>query len=247
MILKFLLFLLPFTLFAGDLVWSGKSVGLSKSEQKEAIGKYVLMKYPSILIKYPEKIKAWDEQVAKAIEKEKAIAKARAIAKEKAIAKARAIAKAKKIRKARAIAKKIMARKRAIARAKARAKARARKRAMVIANNTVTLKGLMWQDNRAVKRTKRTWQGAKSYCENLKLFGFHNWKLPTKTELKSIVDKRKRPAIKQKFKHIMPSFYWSSSPNLAYSRDAWGVNFLYGYLSDYNKMDKYYVRCIRIK
>ena len=213
MILKFLLFLLPFTLFAGDLVWSGKSVGLSKSEQKEAIGKYVLMKYPSILIKYPEKIKAWDEQVAKAIEKEKAIAKA------------------KKIRKARAIAKKIMA----------------RKRAMVIANNTVTLKGLMWQDNRAVKRTKRTWQGAKSYCENLKLFGFHNWKLPTKTELKSIVDKRKRPAIKQKFKHIMPSFYWSSSPNLAYSRDAWGVNFLYGYLSDYNKMDKYYVRCIRIK
>jgi len=68
---------------------------------------------------------------------------------------------------------------------------------------------LMWQDNEEVKTVKKVWlvdenyqkcldnrglkvcndtdgDTAESYCYNLNLAGYHNWRLPTKEELKSI-------------------------------------------------------------
>ena len=175
MILKFLLFLLPFTLFAGELVWSGKGIGLSESDQKKALREYVLMKYP-------EKVKAWDEQVLR--EKE-------------------------------------------------------------IANNTVTIDGLMWQDNKAVEITQRDWKGAKEYCSSLELLGFNDWRLPNKSELESIVDKGRRPAIKRRFKHIASNLYWSSSSNVSDSSYAFSVGFAHGDLYGYDKTFNAYVRCSR--
>jgi hypothetical protein len=46
---------------------------------------------------------------------------------------------------------------------------------------------LMWEKNGDGK--EYTWDEAKSYCENLRLLGFSNWRLPTDNEANSITGK----------------------------------------------------------
>ncbi len=106
--------------------------------------------------------------------------------------------------------------------------------------------GLMWQDDRAAKNTRRNWTEAQSYCSHLSLAGHSDWKLPSIQELQSIVDiSRYDPAIKSGFKNVNPSdFYWSSSVYASNER-AWVVHFKVGYTSYGNKSNEYYVRCVR--
>ncbi|MEA2051052.1 MAG: DUF1566 domain-containing protein [Campylobacterota bacterium] len=105
---------------------------------------------------------------------------------------------------------------------------------------------LIWQDNSAAKSTKRDWEGAKSYCRDLSFASFSDWRLPTIKELESISDYSRYPnAYKKGFKNFTSSSYWSSSPDVSNSSDAWLVYFKSGY-SDYDgKSSKGYVRCAR--
>lgn len=81
---------------------------------------------------------------------------------------------------------------------------------------------------------------ASRYC------GYSNWRLPTKDELHSIVDYgRYNPAINPIFTNTQSGWYWSSSPGVDYSANAWGVYFYYGYDSNYGKSNSYYVRAVR--
>jgi hypothetical protein len=105
---------------------------------------------------------------------------------------------------------------------------------------------LSWQDDVSVKSVKKTWVDAKSYCKNLNFAGYSDWFLPTISQLESLVDtNRYNPAIKKEFKNTISSYYWSSSPNVSYSNDAWYVNFEYGSSYDYGKVNSHYVRCAR--
>ena len=105
--------------------------------------------------------------------------------------------------------------------------------------------GLMWQDNRDARSVERAWSGAKLYCSNLSLAGYNDWYLPTIDELKGIVDKSRSPAIKNGFKNIYSSNYWSSTASANDIGRAWIMNFGYGY-SDYNGKYGYnFVRCVR--
>ena len=107
--------------------------------------------------------------------------------------------------------------------------------------------GLTWQDNSAVKETKMTWQDAKSYCSELSLGGYSDWRLPNIKELQSIVDISKyKPAIKKGFNYVSTSYYyWSSSVYVSDTKDAWVVDFEYGYTDNSDKTSKNYVRCVR--
>lgn len=51
--------------------------------------------------------------------------------------------------------------------------------------------GLMWQ--KAGDGNALDWQNALSYCENLELAGYSNWRLPNVKELHSIVDYTRSP------------------------------------------------------
>ena len=113
-------------------------------------------------------------------------------------------------------------------------------------DGTVTdnITGLMWAQDTAV--TTMTWQQALSWCENLTLAGYDDWRLPTRKELKSIVDENAfNPAIDTSyFPDTSPSFYWSSTAVVCNPGIVWPVNFYDG--CSYQLPDDYsYVRAVR--
>ena len=112
--------------------------------------------------------------------------------------------------------------------------------------------GLIWQVD--VDKKEYNWYVAKSYCRDLTLGGYSNWKLPTKDELKTIMTKRsyinsksyggetyiKKPLL-ESLSMYYPDFCNSTSKS---SSLAWDLNFNNGYDFCSDKSDKIYVRCV---
>jgi hypothetical protein len=108
----------------------------------------------------------------------------------------------------------------------------------------------MWQDTKDNKTLQLSHEKAASYCEDLKLDGYTNWRLPTIDEYKAILDyKRKKydTTLPRAFRNAVKKDYWTNNRT-------WNRNFgLYGYYlvvksgSFYyqNRTYKKYVRCIR--
>ena len=109
---------------------------------------------------------------------------------------------------------------------------------------TDSITGLEWQDNTIGEEME--WQEAITYCEDLSLGGYSDWRLPNINELRSIVDRDKyNPAIVSAFTNFSSSYYWSSTTYEHNSNNAWIVSFYYGNVSYNNKNDSYLVRCVR--
>jgi len=87
-------------------------------------------------------------------------------------------------------------------------------------NNT----GLMWQQDTGP--VNYNWKEALSYCENLTLAGYNDWRLPSANELQSLVDySRYNPSIDTIFSNTVSSFYWSSTTFVSNTAIAWYVRF----------------------
>ena len=72
-----------------------------------------------------------------------------------------------------------------------------------------------------------------------------DWRLPTRLELLTLVnDKKRRPACDLE-DTIFSSVYWSSTTVVSYTGYAWYVDFGNGASSFYSKTKYYYVRCVR--
>lgn len=111
---------------------------------------------------------------------------------------------------------------------------------------TDTKNELMWQDNSEAKTITKTWDEAGTYCSDLSLGGYNDWRLPSVVELQTIVDmSRYSPAINSSFTNVTSSYYWSSTTDASYTSNAWRVYFNYGYTSYYDKTNSFYVRCVR--
>ena len=94
---------------------------------------------------------------------------------------------------------------------------------------TDTGSGLMWQQGTT---DQMTWQEAISYCENLELSGYSDWRLPNQHELLSIKDfGSSYPAIDTRvFPDVISAHYWSSTTDVSKSDYAWSVTFADGLL-----------------
>ncbi|MGK5091252.1 DUF1566 domain-containing protein [Deltaproteobacteria bacterium TL4] len=97
--------------------------------------------------------------------------------------------------------------------------------------------GLWWQDNGYT--STHNWNNAISYCDNLDLDGYSDWRLPSSDELAGLYARR----------NILRSFassnYWSSTTGASYTGDAWHVDFYNGHVYNYYKTNTYCVRCVR--
>ena len=105
--------------------------------------------------------------------------------------------------------------------------------------------GLMWQ--RHTSEDRFNLEAAKKYAANLRLGGYEDWRVPTKDELLSIVDRtRANPAIDTEVFPDTPShWFWTVSPDAGSSNSAWVVNFRSGnsYAFDVSSVSR--VRCVR--
>ena len=111
--------------------------------------------------------------------------------------------------------------------------------------------GLMWQQ--ATDSTTKTWKEALSYCEDLALAGYTDWRLPNIKELRSLVDYNTHaPAIDAAyFPATASSVYWSSTSghepeNALYIGFTNGDDYVDpGYNDTINKSYPYYARAVR--
>ncbi|MBC8427793.1 DUF1566 domain-containing protein, partial [bacterium] len=114
-------------------------------------------------------------------------------------------------------------------------------------DGTVTDKNteLMWQQ--AEIGTTMTWEEGLTYCENLSLAGYDDWRLPNIKELRSMSnDKLSKPSIDiTYFPGIGASRYWSSTTEANHTTRAWTVNFEYGLVSYEEKSSNLNVLCVR--
>ncbi len=135
-------------------------------------------------------------------------------------------------------------------------------------NGTVVdlVSGLMWQDNGRVNRVWLTidnhnkcqndtssyacsdtsGETAVSYCEDLNLSGYEDWRLPSVKEMQRIVHYGHRnPSIDRVFKYSTAGYYWTITPVAYYEDYAWVVNFEYGDANGYLKGSNVSLRCVR--
>lgn len=105
---------------------------------------------------------------------------------------------------------------------------------------------LIWQDTKSVKIRKKTWSGAKKYCERLTLAGKSNWRLPTLHELLTTVDyTRSSPALLEHFSFSdKRGYYWSSSAVSTDERYAWYISIDKGNTYAYSKEETAFMRCV---
>ena len=105
---------------------------------------------------------------------------------------------------------------------------------------------LMWQDNKNTEKGSYTFAQAQSYCRSLTLGEYSDFRVPTLTELLTIVDYRNHnPAMLHGFKNPYADEFWSSTP-FAYRNDSlWIVDFKKGTTETSSERYSKNVRCVQ--
>jgi len=91
---------------------------------------------------------------------------------------------------------------------------------------------------------KMDYHSAIDYCKKMDYLEYSDWRVPTKNELKSLLDlSRSHISIKHAFKNIQKGLYWSSTKD-RYDQ-AWYIDFDLGRYSTAKYNHQYYVICVK--
>lgn len=104
---------------------------------------------------------------------------------------------------------------------------------------SVKVGDLEWQAD--VPDQKMTWAEAKEYAASLG----DGWRLPTRTELLTLVDDTKHNPACSAFPDCPSECFWTSTPWAGSSSYAWSVLFDFGFSTDYLVVFSARVRCVR--
>lgn len=107
--------------------------------------------------------------------------------------------------------------------------------------------GLEWQYQ---SPGQMTWHKALEYAASLSLNGKTDWRLPTLTELESLLDRTNarsdgRAPMREEVPFRDELSYWSSTTFENDTKSAWIVMFDGAYVLSYYKSNTYHVRCVR--
>jgi len=121
-----------------------------------------------------------------------------------------------------------------------------------------TRTGLIWQ--KEDDGIERTYDEAISYCRELRIGGYSDWRLPTLEELLTIVVQGMPANIDETFTNAKPERYWTVTgyPDYKWNIEnkmglckpetydtAYTVDFSDGYETSYFKTYKFFVRAVR--
>jgi hypothetical protein len=113
---------------------------------------------------------------------------------------------------------------------------------------------LVWEQSPTTERF--AWNTALEHCFRTGVGGHGGWRLPTIEELASLNMCRSEGDCSQSnptlpsgydnfFSNVQSSFYWSSTTYARIPSDAWGVNFMNGFMSGDGKTERDHVWCVR--
>lgn len=107
--------------------------------------------------------------------------------------------------------------------------------------------GLVWE--RSPDTTLRAWSAAIGYAFRKTVGGRKGWRLPTISELASLIDPAQSNLALPNgypFLNVQSGPYWSSTTHANNPDNAWRVNFADGDVYNYNKTNsEYYAWCVR--
>jgi len=95
-----------------------------------------------------------------------------------------------------------------------------------------------------------SWHEALEYAESLVLDGKNDWRLPTVSELETLLYRSVlyydlRPIVRKDVPFRDSSSYWSSTTFGEHTNNAWIVMFDGAYVLSYYKRNRYHIRCVR--
>jgi len=115
-----------------------------------------------------------------------------------------------------------------------------------IQNITFINENLMWQDTSVNKELKLNGLELKVYCRKLNFAKRKDWRVPTFTEMISLVDYSiSMPASLDKIKYINSSRYWTSTVSSLEKDKNWFIDFKYGNTETDSDLVRYNIRCVR--
>jgi hypothetical protein len=107
--------------------------------------------------------------------------------------------------------------------------------------------GLEWQSE---SPGEMKWHAALEYADSLILDGKNDWRLPTVSELETLLDRgvlyyELRPIMREDVPFRDMRSYWSATTFEDHTNNAWIVMFDGAYVLSYYKSNAYHVRCVR--
>ena len=109
-----------------------------------------------------------------------------------------------------------------------------------------TTTSLLWQDAQDNRDLSMTYFEAEDYCTKLKIKQYEDFRLPTLSELQSIIDyKNYKPAILTGFINAANETYWTTTPFADDSSEVWTINFKKGERSVKGKHYDRNFRCVQ--